>query len=504
MIAQKLGRNIKLDEVLKQLEGQQQALDQFAIVTETDAAGCITYVNDQFCKISKYTREELLGKDHRELVNSGYHPKAFWLNLWSTISQGQIWRGDIKNRAKDNSIYWADTTIVPFLNPDGKPYKYLAIRAVITERKLVEEAYRLKDEKYRLLVESIKDLSIILLDLQGHVTSWNEGAQRAIGYTSEEIIGQSIGCFYVPEDKIQQKLSGMLKTVKEQGRLVEEGWKVRKDGSRFWAEVVITAIHDRENQLIGFSEMTRDLTERKQADMDRERYIKSLASSNTELRQFAYVASHDLQEPLRMITSYTQLLSKRYKGKLDADADEFIGYATDGAMRMRRLIEDLLMYSRLGSEKVPLVPIDCNDILKRALINLSITVLESGATVTSESLPVVHAVESQLLQLIQNLVGNAIKYHGSAPPLVHVSAQKKESEWVFAIRDNGIGLDPQFVDRIFIIFQRLHTSDKYAGTGIGLAVCKKIVERHEGRIWVESKPGQGATFYFTLPIKGDL
>jgi len=225
-----------------------------------------------------------------------------------------------------------------------------------------------------------------------------------------------------------------------------------------------------------------------------------LIRSNAELQQFAYVASHDLQEPLRMVASYTQLLAKRYKGKLDSDADEFIAYAVDGATRMQRLINDLLAYSRVTSQGKTFEEVDCDLLLDGVLSALHLTIEENHAVVTHDVLPKVTADGGQLGQLLQNLVSNAIKFHGADPPRVHVSAERRNHEWLFSVHDNGIGLDPQFANRIFVIFQRLHNREEYPGTGIGLALCKKIVERHGGKIWVESQVGRGATFYFTIPV----
>ena len=223
-----------------------------------------------------------------------------------------------------------------------------------------------------------------------------------------------------------------------------------------------------------------------------------LARSNVELQQFAYIASHDLQEPLRMVTSYTRLLARRYQGRLDADADEFIAYAVDGANHMQTLINDLLSYSRLGTRGKPFEPADCTVVFAHALANLKIAIEESGAVVTHDPLPTLLCDATQLTQLFQNLIGNAIKFRSAEPPCVHVAAEQRGAEWLFVVRDNGIGIDPQYAQRIFIIFQRLHTRVEYPGTGIGLAICKKIVERHGGRIWVESQAGQGARFCFTM------
>jgi light-regulated signal transduction histidine kinase (bacteriophytochrome) len=222
-----------------------------------------------------------------------------------------------------------------------------------------------------------------------------------------------------------------------------------------------------------------------------------------ELEQFAYVASHDLQEPLRMITGYTQLLEKRYGDKLDQSAKEYIGFAVDGAKRMQGLIHDLLTYSRVGSKGKAFAWTDCEAVLEKVLAGLQVAVTECGARVTHDPLPTVLGDDIQLGQLLQNLIGNAIKYRDSRLPEVHVSCRQQEADWVFSVRDNGIGIGAQYGERIFQIFQRLHTRSEYEGTGIGLALCKKIVDRHGGRIWVESELGKGSTFYFTIPGSGN-
>ncbi|MBN1313796.1 MAG: substrate-binding domain-containing protein [Anaerolineae bacterium] len=232
---------------------------------------------------------------------------------------------------------------------------------------------------------------------------------------------------------------------------------------------------------------------------DYKRAEQNLARSNQELEQFAYISSHDLQEPLRMVRSYLQLLERRYQGQLDADADEFIDFATDGAARMQSLIKALLQYSRVTTRGGPFEPTDCNKVLQHALANLDRDIEESGAEISSVALPTIPADGVQLIQLFQNLISNAIRFRGEKKPDIFIEAQHKYGEWLFSIRDNGIGIDSEYFEYIFRIFQRLHSGDKYPGTGIGLALCKKIVERHGGRIWVESDPGQGTTFCFTIP-----
>ena len=258
---------------------------------------------------------------------------------------------------------------------------------------------------------------------------------------------------------------------------------------------------DLQNTTVSRDELAGEVERRKGAEEELERQVQDLARSNAELEQFAYVASHDLQEPLRMVTSYTQLLAKRYKDKLDSNANEFISFAVEGATRMGKLINDLLAYSRVGTHGNSLGPTDAKAILHEALANLLMAIKENEAVITHDQLPNVIADRGQMGRLFQNLIGNAIKFRNESPPQVHISAQQKEDEWVFSVRDNGIGIDPEFAERIFIIFQRLHTREEYSGNGMGLAVCKKIVERHSGHIWVESQPGNGATFYFTIPIR---
>ena len=226
---------------------------------------------------------------------------------------------------------------------------------------------------------------------------------------------------------------------------------------------------------------------------------EEMERSNKDLQQFAYVASHDLQEPLRMVSSYVQLLKRRYQGKLDADADDFISFAVDGATRMQHLIQGLLSYSRVNTHGNPPSPTDVGEVLGQAITNLGLAIDESNARITHESLPVVEADATQLVQLFQNLIANAIKFSSELPPQILISTEKEGPYWIFSVRDNGIGLDPEFADRIFTIFQRLHSRLDYPGTGIGLAICKRIVERHGGSIWVKSTPGEGSTFYFTLP-----
>jgi len=488
-------------------------------------------------------------------------------------------------------------------------------------RALAAEKLRESEEKYRSLIDGVQDYAIFTLDPGGKVASWNAGAERIKGYKAEEIIGQNFSRFYPQTDIDQGKSEKELHLAATSGRSEIENWRVRKDGSRFWANVVITAARDSSGRLLGFSEISRDIserketearyrglleaapdgmvvvnpageivllnvqaekqlgyhrdelvgqkvtniipegfaerliadgtrtatdtlaqqigtgieltarrkdgsdfpieimlsplessegilvtaairdiTERKRSEQQLVKTVGELKRSNDDLQQFAYVASHDLQEPLRMVASFTQLLAKRYKGRLDSEADEFIAYAVDGSNRMQGLIQDLLAYSRAGTNGKALREVSSEKALKEALGNLRATIQESGALVSHDSLPVITTDDTQLVLVFQNLVGNAIKYRSAEVPRVHVSAAKNGGkEWTFSVRDNGLGIDPQYFERIFVLFQRLHGREEFKGTGIGLTICKKIVERLGGRIWVESQPKKGSTFYFALP-----
>ncbi len=377
---------------------------------------------------------------------------------------------------------------------------FAALMRENANRRESEKALAASELRFRSLTENVKDYAIFMLDSEGKVATWSKGAEKFKGYKSEEIIGKHFSTFYPPEDLAAKKPERELGTALAEGRVEDEGWRVRKDGSRFWAYVTITALRDKDGNLLGFSKITRDMTERKKAEEKLKETVDELNRSNAELEQFAYVASHDLQEPLRAVSGCVQILQRRYTDKLDAKASELIQHAVEGSVRMQTLINDLLAYSRVSSKAQPLEEVDSGKVLKNTLLNLRAAIEESHAQVIYNGLPAVFADPAQLSQLFQNLVGNALKYRGDLPPEIRVDAVlEDDAHWRFAVRDNGIGIEPQYFERIFRLFQRLHTRREYTGTGIGLALCKKIVERHGGRIWVESKPEKGSTFYFTLP-----
>ncbi|MGH9501257.1 MAG: PAS domain S-box protein [Terriglobales bacterium] len=475
------------EQVLKDLADQKFALDQHAIVAITDVQGTITYVNDKFCAISQYSRDELMGNNHR-ILNSGFHPQEFFQEMYRTIAGGKVWHAEIKNRAKDGSFYWVDTTIVPTLNAAGKPQQYVAIRADITQKKEAEQALRQQ-------AEVLDQAQVLVRDLQGQIVLWTRGAERLYGFSRSEALGRVSHEllrteFPEPVGQIQDKLAasriweGELVHYHRNGARLQVAsiWLLQQDGS------------GRQRVI----ETNNDISEVKRAEAALKTQSDDLARSNGDLEQFAYAASHDLQEPLRAVAGCMQLLKARYEGKIDARADEFITHAVDGSTRMQHLIDDLLAFSRVGTRGVELQPVSSQQALENALKNLSVATATSQAQIESDALPMVRGDLGQLALLFQNLIGNALKFHGTEPPRILIGAKRQNGEWLISVADNGIGIEPQYFERIFVIFQRLHTRREYPGTGMGLALCKKIVERHGGTIWLDSKVGSGTTFRFTL------
>lgn len=413
------------------------------------------------------------------------------------------WEGELVHARRDGTAIVVESRQVMQVNDDWMPVGILEINSDITAQKREERARRDLDEHIRLLLATT-DEGMYGVDVQGRCTFVNQAAKRMLGFSAGELVGQKVhdlthhtrpdGSSYpIEECRIYRAFTTGV------GGSVEGEVFWRKDGTSFWVEYSSHPIRA-EEAITGAVVTFRDVTERRAMERDLARHAAELARSNAELEQFAYIASHDLQEPLRMVASYVQLLQRRYVGKLDAEADEFIAYAADGAARMQRMIEDLLEYSRVGRKAKPMETVDCDAVVNEALGNLRRAIEESGAKVSREPMPIVRGDPSQLVRLFQNLIGNAIKFrNGRAPEVRLHAAAEDDDSWRISVRDNGIGIDPGYSDRIFAIFQRLHGRDRYPGTGIGLAICKKIVERHGGRIWVESRPGDGSTFHVTLP-----
>ncbi|MBI4314216.1 MAG: PAS domain S-box protein [Candidatus Omnitrophica bacterium] len=366
-----------------------------------------------------------------------------------------------------------------------------------TELSLARQELLRSDEYFHSLIQNSLDV-IFVLEPDGCVRYTSPSAERILGYQPQRLAKRCIFEFIDPYD-LPKMLQAFNRSVCHPQAIESETFHfLKQDGTRRFVEAIFNSLLENP-AMEGVVLNIHDITDLNQAQNALKSAADELARSNQELEQFAYAASHDLQEPLRKVASYTQLLGDTYKGKLDGEADKFIGYVVDGVVRMQALIKDLLLYSRVGRGEMTKEPISMDAVVSQVLSTLEIRIRETQAVVTKDPLPTVPVNRSQIEQLMQNLIGNAVKYHGEAAPRIHVSAQRRGTHWVFSVRDNGIGIDPQHYDRVFVIFQRLHTRTQYEGTGIGLAICKKIVERHGGKIWVESKPGEGSTFLFTVP-----
>ncbi|MGE5239106.1 MAG: sensor histidine kinase [Chloroflexota bacterium] len=351
-------------------------------------------------------------------------------------------------------------------------------------------------QRYEYLTRHANDI-ILLLDRQGRIVEANERALASYGYTRDELLQLHIRDLWAPQTA--PAVDAEMQATHEVDGSVFETMHRRKDGTVFAVEVS-SRIVEIEGEGF-FQDIIRDITERKRAEEKLKQALADLERSNKDLEQFAYVASHDLQEPLRKVASFTELLAKRYEGKLDRNADRYIDYIVDGAKRMHVLINDLLAYSRVSTSTEKYVQTDCTEVITQVLDDMRKTIRESGAAVTYDHLPTVTADPTQIGRVFQNLIANAIKFRRDEPPRIHISARREGRGWIFSVSDNGIGIQPEFFDRIFLMFQRLHTRAEYPGTGIGLAICKKIIERHGGHIWLESEVDKGSTFYFSIPEK---
>ena len=487
---------------LGQMEGRYRGLLEAApdAMVVVDRVGKIVLLNARAENEFGYRRDELLGQQVKTIIPVGFAERLIADGTRSAADAlaQQIGTGiELSGRRKNGSEFPIEIMLSPLESAEG-----ILITAAIRDisvRKAAEKHLGQMEGRYRGLLEAAPD-AMVVVDRVGKIVLLNARAENEFGYRRDELLGQQVKTI-IPVGFAERLIADGTRSAAEAlaqqiGTGIELSGR-RNDGSEFPIEIMLSPLESAEGILV--TAAIRDITTRKNAELQLLSKVGELNRSNLELGQFAYIASHDLQEPLRMVASYTQLLSRRYKGRLDSDADEFIAFAVDGAGRMQRLIQDLLAYSRVGTKGNELLETSSEEAMQQALINLREAIRESGALVTHDPMPAVLADEMQLVQLFQNLIGNAIKYQKPGIPRIHISAAMDGGKkWIFSVKDNGLGIDPQYFERIFGMFQRLHKRDEFAGTGIGLAICKKIVERHGGSISVESAPGQGSTFRFAL------
>jgi len=463
----------------------------FAII---DLNGLLTYVNPAFARIWGYESEvEIIGRPFAGFVED---PTYIDIMMNEMRDKG-FWSGEAYGRRKDESKFIVDTYVSVVQNESGTPICIASSFVDVTEKKRAENSLIKAELRYRTLFERSPD-GVVIYNIETLLpVEFNDKACQQLGYARDEFSKLRMGDLElgVDSEKINERLSYIMDT----GQATFETIYRSKEGRLLDVLVTIQAIVI-DNQKMAFV-LVRDITGMKLVEASLWRRTEELQRSNEELEQFAYVASHDLQEPLRMVSSFVKLLQRDYKGKLDDSADEYIFFAVDGVNRMYALINDLLDYSRVKTGGKEFLQTDMNKVLEQALSNLKLAIDNTKAKISATTLPTLEVDSGQMVELLQNLIGNAIKYRKpNEQPVIEIKAERKTGDWIISVRDNGIGIAPQYHERIFGLFQRLHVWGEYEGTGIGLAIAKRIAERHGGHIWVESEPGKGSNFSFSIPV----
>jgi len=438
------------------------------------------------------TEDELIGSSLNELIHYSYRERIAKRTEEMVKYMKQVPVIDISIKRLDGTYLDVSVASTPVLY-HSIPHVITILRD-ITERKKNEE---IKNQLASIVLNSGD--AIYAMSIDGQIQSWNPGAEKLYGFSQRDAIGRNIS-IVIPDFK-QNELNHILNKVAKGERIESlETKRQRRDKKIIDVSLTLSPIWDEADIVTSVSAISRDITFKKQVEEELRRYAEELALSNEELYVFSYAASHDLQEPLRSIQNFLETLNKKYKKRLGPEMEEQISAADDGVTRMYRLITDFLMYSRVGTERAVKEEVDCNLALKDAIANLELAIKESKATIKQFTLPKIYGNFVQITQVFQNLIANAIKYQGESTPAIDISAEKKDGMWLFAVKDNGIGIEQWFSERIFIVFQKLHDHRKYPGSGIGLALCKRVIEKHSGKIWFESEVGKGTTFLFTLPI----
>lgn len=502
--SKRLKKEKEMLQILKEVADYKYALDESSIVAITDQKGIIKYANENFCKISKYTEEELIGQDHR-IINSGYHSKDFIKHLWKTIANGQIWKGELKNKAKDGSIYWVDTTIIPFLDEKGKPYQYIAIRSDITGRKEIEEKLIRSEKIYKTIASSIPGSVICLLDHEYRYLLIEGDMLEKLGYSKGKLLNNKAADVLPPE---------IFEDVEPQLKRVLAGEAVARESNRSGYDVIsrFIPLRDENNQVYAIMIVAIDITDLKNAQRDIAELNRDLEAKvmdrtaelqavNKELESFSYSVSHDLRAPLRAINGYADILKEDYTTVLDDEGKRLLSAIETNAKNMGLLIDDLLAFSRLGRKEVQKTNVNMKALAKSIASDTN-KMPEHKAIIQIGDLSIAQADPILISQVWANLLSNAIKYSAkSSQPHIEVQSEANNKEIIYSVKDNGVGFDMKYAHKLFGVFQRLHHRDEFEGTGVGLAIVERIITRHGGRVWAEATPGEGATFFFSLPIR---
>lgn len=515
-------------------QGMVTEIEDYAII-RLSKDGIIKNWNRGAEKIKGYREEEIVGKNFKVF----YPPAEVASGLPDRLLKEAFELGKVNHEGwrirKDGTRFWAGISITALHDEAGNVTGFTKVTRDLTERrnqelrvneinedlKLKNELLRRSEERYHRMVTEVEDYVIILINTDGTIENWNRGAEKIKGYTAEEILGKHFSIFYSEEDKQKHIPWNLLNEAKSKGKALHEGWRVRKDGTRFWGSVVITALHNDDGVVIGFTKVTRDLSDKKRAEekllsssIALQQKNRELERMNQELSSFAYISSHDLQEPLRKIQTFSDRIIETEFENLSEKGKDYFRRMQAGAARMQNLIRDILAYSRTTTTEKVLEVRDLNEVLAHSKGELEVLITEKNALIESDRLPTLKVIPFQMQQLFHNLLTNALKFSkrdlrphiqiksellaGNAPDHLHLLPDMTYHH--ISITDNGIGFEPEYSTRIFEVFQRLHARTEYAGTGIGLAICKKIVENHNGAIFAEGEPGKGAAFHIYLPV----
>ncbi len=501
------GRNDLYKKMIEEIE-------DYAIIL-LDKYGIIQNWNKGAQKIKGYSENEIIGQ-HFSIF---YLPEDLASNLPNKLMKlaekaGRAGQEGWRKR-KDGTKFWGSIAITALHDENHQVIGYCKVTRDLTEKKISEDELRMSEERYHQMIAEVQDYAIILLSPEGIIENWNIGAEKIKGYKSSEVIGKNFELFYTPEDRKDKLPQKLLTKARTEGKAIHEGYRVRKDGTHFWGTIVITALHDKNRNVIGFSKVTRDLTQQKRAEEKLFAYNAELQLQNSELEQFAYVASHDLQEPLRKIRTFAELIQENFSD--EAFVKRYFEKLESSAQRMSELVKSLLNYSRLSKNndielEKAFSKIDLNAIVKDVKQDFELLISEKNAVITTNVLPVIKCNAMQIGQLFSNLISNSLKFSKEKPVITITSTLVDKAELInppltlsstkyyqILFEDNGIGFEQKYDKIIFSLFQRLNGKQDYQGTGIGLALCKKIVEIHHGFITVSSAPNKGARFYVYLP-----
>jgi len=503
LVKRELGRRQLAEETLRAAQGRfrQVLASNTAVIYANKVAGetfSPSWISENVTRITGYGTDEALQTswwiDH-------LHPddRSRVLAEMGALVKKEELATEYRFRFKDGTYHWVHDEARLIRDAEGQALEVFGSWVDSTERRRAEAALRESEERFRLLVGTVRDYAIYMLDPNGRVVSWNRGAEQIKGYSAEEIVGRHFSCFYPPEAVAAGAPEHALAMAAEKGRFEEENWRLRKDGSRFWADVVITAVRDEEGKLFGFAKVTRDLTERKRTNELLRRHTAQLEAANVELDAFAYSVSHDLRAPLRSIDGFSQALLEDYAGRLDAAGQDYLQRVRAATQRMATLIDDLLDLSRVTRSEMTIAPVDLSELARELATEFTSGDPERHVEIVITPDVAVRADRGLLRVVLHNLMGNAWKFTGKrSDARIEVGVVAADGERAYYVRDNGAGFDMAYASKLFGAFQRLHRVTEFPGTGVGLATVQRIIHRHGGRVWAESAVGRGATFYFTL------